>query len=258
MVHVSFTCSCSDTQWGDTLLIVGSAPEIGSWDPQRGRKLSTDASSYPAWSCACQLDVSTHSTVEYKFVVHRADGSIAWEPLVANRQMMAAAVGGSHLMVVAKFGSPEEQTHQQQQPPAHFLEPVQTHQQQQPPAPLMAPAPAAPGLGALASAPPPPPRLAASTPPIVPRGVPAPLALGSPLANRSNLHTRSSYPLDPIASMDQSWPPSLSPSLENMDGIDEADEAAGVAAGVALEGIVTLRGASQTSLIQEARDVPCS
>lgn len=64
------------TRFGDTLVVVGNAPELGAWDPQRG--LLLDGSSWPSWRG--EVSLRAGATVAYKLVVRRADGGVQWEP----------------------------------------------------------------------------------------------------------------------------------------------------------------------------------
>jgi hypothetical protein len=37
----------AETEFGDQLLVVGSAPALGAWDPRKGMIMHTDRKSYP-------------------------------------------------------------------------------------------------------------------------------------------------------------------------------------------------------------------
>lgn len=63
------------TRFGDTLVVVGDAPELGAWDPRRGLRL--DGSTWPHWRGEVALRAG--SRVAYKLVVLRADGGVTWE-----------------------------------------------------------------------------------------------------------------------------------------------------------------------------------
>lgn len=80
------------TQWGDTLLVVGSDPALGAWDPGKGVPMGTSDDMFPNWTARAALPAGAH--VEYKFVVRHADGSIAWEP-GANRTVDVPSTGRS-------------------------------------------------------------------------------------------------------------------------------------------------------------------
>ncbi len=55
---------------GDTLLLAGASPELGSWDPSRALALQGGSLSLP---------LREGAVLEYKLIVRRRDGSIAWE-----------------------------------------------------------------------------------------------------------------------------------------------------------------------------------
>lgn len=63
------------TRFGDTLVVVGDAPELGAWDPRRGLRL--DGSSWPSWRGEVALRAGAR--VAYKLVLLRADGGAQWE-----------------------------------------------------------------------------------------------------------------------------------------------------------------------------------
>lgn len=63
------------TAWGDGVVLVGSLPELGSWDPRRGLALSGEA--WPTWRGSVELRAG--ASFEYKLVVLRANGSADWE-----------------------------------------------------------------------------------------------------------------------------------------------------------------------------------
>ena len=81
-VRVNFRAVCSETKWGDTLVVVGSS--IGGWSPSSGLRMVTDGSLYPEWNCAAAIELSVRDgsrgtpggyATEYKLVILRADGS---------------------------------------------------------------------------------------------------------------------------------------------------------------------------------------
>lgn len=76
------------TRFGDTLLVVGDAPELGAWDPRRGLRL--DGIEWPTWRAEAVLRAG--SRAEYKLVVLGADGSVRWES-GANRALVVPTDG---------------------------------------------------------------------------------------------------------------------------------------------------------------------
>ncbi len=65
-----------ETDPGQEVYVVGSTPELGSWEPADGAPLSTDESTYPEWSG----DVSIGEDTEWKLVKVDPDGNADWEP----------------------------------------------------------------------------------------------------------------------------------------------------------------------------------
>ncbi|OIW27040.1 starch binding domain-containing protein [Coniochaeta ligniaria NRRL 30616] len=77
-VAVTFN-EAATTVSGQTIKVVGSISQLGSWDPSSAPAL--DASQYtsssPLWSYTVSLPVGT--TFEYKFVNVASDGTVTWE-----------------------------------------------------------------------------------------------------------------------------------------------------------------------------------
>lgn len=88
------------TAFGDTLVVVGDHPELGSWDPRRGLQLTTTDTLFPSWTGNVKLPAGSH--VEFKLVTLKADGSIAWEP-GENRSFELDASGRS-VVIGGRYG----------------------------------------------------------------------------------------------------------------------------------------------------------
>ncbi|AIR96195.1 CBM20 domain-containing protein [Streptomyces glaucescens] len=69
---------------GETLLVSGSAPQLGAWDPAKAVPLGTTASAYPHWSAGVQLPVG--AIVQYKYLKRSPTGAVTWES-VPNRTL---------------------------------------------------------------------------------------------------------------------------------------------------------------------------
>ncbi|MDG4763559.1 carbohydrate-binding module family 20 domain-containing protein [Solwaraspora sp. WMMD406] len=91
-----FTATVS-TSPGQQVRVVGSIPELGSWNPANGVPLSTDATSYPAWTGTA--DVPAGTAFEWKLVKVATGGAVEWES-GANR----TGTGGTTVAVV--WGQP--------------------------------------------------------------------------------------------------------------------------------------------------------
>jgi hypothetical protein len=78
------------TSLGDRVLVVGSDPSLGAWDPAKGVDARTHRDMFPSWSAVTRLAAGTR--VEYKFVTVRGNGEVLWEP-GANRVLDVPATG---------------------------------------------------------------------------------------------------------------------------------------------------------------------
>lgn len=65
-----------ETEFGQEVHVVGSTPELGSWNPADGAALTTDESTYPEWSGSVTIGPDT----EWKLVKVSSDGEAEWEP----------------------------------------------------------------------------------------------------------------------------------------------------------------------------------
>jgi len=119
-----------ETRWGDSVVLVGSTPQLGSWDPHKGLPMTTTAESYPIWRLGPkeQTEVATECSFEYKIVILRtrpAHGDrqlieAEWEPLLQNRWLtlgdaevsgdlhMNSRWGQSHTLVWTLLPRPSE------------------------------------------------------------------------------------------------------------------------------------------------------
>lgn len=65
-----------ETEPDQEVYVVGSTPELGSWEPADGVALSTDADTYPRWTGTVTIGADT----EWKLVKVGPGGSADWEP----------------------------------------------------------------------------------------------------------------------------------------------------------------------------------
>jgi len=101
---VSFEVRC-ETNWGDTVVVVGGVTALGEWDSARGIQLHTNGDSYPVWHGAS--DALT--PCEWKLVILRAESdgtrTVEWEPMEGNRRLSFKDDNGSrHVHLVAAWG----------------------------------------------------------------------------------------------------------------------------------------------------------
>lgn len=84
MLRVVWECSCQSTCPGDLLMIVGGHERVGCWDPQKAVILSTDSILFPLWRTR-EIEFDEPLTIEYKFIIRRANGHFEWEGFSVNR-----------------------------------------------------------------------------------------------------------------------------------------------------------------------------
>lgn len=75
-VGAHFVVSCASTSFGESVVIVGSHPALGSWDPARGLPLATTDSMFPTWAGRVRLPPGER--IEWKAVVVGPSG-VRWE-----------------------------------------------------------------------------------------------------------------------------------------------------------------------------------
>lgn len=77
-VAVTFN-ELATTSLGQTIKIVGNVPALGNWNTANAVSLSASGytSSNPLWTATINLPAGT--TIQYKYINVRADGSVAWE-----------------------------------------------------------------------------------------------------------------------------------------------------------------------------------
>ena len=76
-VTVTFTEVGYVTSYGQNIYIVGSVPELGSWNTAQAVKLSWVNSN--TWRGPVYFTTSKGQTIQYKYIVKNSDGSIIWE-----------------------------------------------------------------------------------------------------------------------------------------------------------------------------------
>ncbi|KAI0200593.1 family 15 glycosyl hydrolase [Astrocystis sublimbata] len=77
-ISITFTVK-KETQFGQTVKIVGNNAKLGNWDTSKGVALSASkyTNSNPVWSGAVEMPVG--EKVQYKYIVTNKDGSVVWE-----------------------------------------------------------------------------------------------------------------------------------------------------------------------------------
>jgi len=81
-VQLEFTLCNTETSLGQNIVVCGSSPELGNWDPDKGLVLRTDTNTYPTWRASVIADIASFSTpVIYKYVgdYRGCGGGFDWE-----------------------------------------------------------------------------------------------------------------------------------------------------------------------------------
>lgn len=91
-IAATFNVTAGFTTFGQQVFVVGSIPELGSWNPARAVPLYTTASTFPVWTGDAQLPANT--SIEFQYIVKNPDGSVAnWEKVFQNRSTVTPPTG---------------------------------------------------------------------------------------------------------------------------------------------------------------------
>lgn len=75
---VTFTVTDTSTSYGDEVYLTGNVPELGNWSTDTAKAIGPlVCPNYPTWFV--MASVPAGMTVEYKFFVKKADGTVVWE-----------------------------------------------------------------------------------------------------------------------------------------------------------------------------------
>ncbi len=64
-----------ETAWGESVFLVGDAPELGGWD--LAHAVPMNPTDYPVWRAALELDTA-HGTA-FKLIKVDEQGSVTWQ-----------------------------------------------------------------------------------------------------------------------------------------------------------------------------------
>ena len=88
---LNFTINRADTKVGESVIVTGNLPQLGSWSAKNAVPLDTNRESYPTW-CTNQdiqidkaSDLDALTAIEYKYIVTNKDGTAFWEKSKENR-----------------------------------------------------------------------------------------------------------------------------------------------------------------------------
>eukprot|EP00405_Crypthecodinium_cohnii_P033285 CAMPEP_0206526078 /NCGR_PEP_ID=MMETSP0325_2-20121206/488_1 /ASSEMBLY_ACC=CAM_ASM_000347 /TAXON_ID=2866 /ORGANISM="Crypthecodinium cohnii, Strain Seligo" /LENGTH=546 /DNA_ID=CAMNT_0054021127 /DNA_START=1 /DNA_END=1641 /DNA_ORIENTATION=+ len=78
--QVQFCVTCCDTRVGQHVRVVGSAVNLGGWNPPASPALSTTAGDFPLWKADNMVALNENEVIEYKYVICDESGhAIRWE-----------------------------------------------------------------------------------------------------------------------------------------------------------------------------------
>lgn len=98
-VRAHVVVRCGSTQPGDTVVIVGSDPALGAWDPTRGVALRTNESLFPTW--AGRFVLPKGADVHWKAVVVSQDGTVRWE--IGDDRLLQTSPRGAAFATIVEF-----------------------------------------------------------------------------------------------------------------------------------------------------------
>ena len=84
--RIDLEVQCSCTVPGDTVVVVGSCPELGNWKAERGLPLCTSQELYPKWTGTLQIESCAACDVQFKLAILRPFGP-GWEQTRNNRNL---------------------------------------------------------------------------------------------------------------------------------------------------------------------------
>ena len=99
---VSFQCKY-DTEFGQSLRLVGNIEELGSWNPQNSLVLTTDPSIYPLWKSSIEISCPVGTEIIYKYVLKDSENNYIWENLPNNEnRKFTVSTPGKYVVVDEK------------------------------------------------------------------------------------------------------------------------------------------------------------
>eukprot|EP00929_Paragymnodinium_shiwhaense_P012461 TRINITY_DN11967_c0_g1_i1.p1 TRINITY_DN11967_c0_g1~~TRINITY_DN11967_c0_g1_i1.p1 ORF type:complete len:1741 (-),score=483.75 TRINITY_DN11967_c0_g1_i1:336-5558(-) len=138
-----FRVKCSATKPGESVFVVGSAPELGAWDPVKAVPCATTGQAFPMWTSADVDLPPTAGKVEFKIVVQKStctDASSAhWEGGGNKVFQVPDCAGGAKLVIISCGHGDSKVQMQVAEAPKHLIEE----------APVAPPAPATPAAKGL-------------------------------------------------------------------------------------------------------------
>ena len=74
-----------NTNFGEEVVLCGSLPALGSWNPAEGLRMATNKDLYPDWIAKIRLPKVGGESFKYKYVIKSAAGRWLWEEGIPDR-----------------------------------------------------------------------------------------------------------------------------------------------------------------------------
>ena len=95
---LQFQVECKETQLGEEVYIVGNANELGNWNAQNSKKLSTSSNKFPLWE-SNPISFPSKSKLEYKYIIKNKSNNVKWENFDGNRTINLSNLDDSFYVV---------------------------------------------------------------------------------------------------------------------------------------------------------------
>ena len=103
-LNLQFQLECKETQLGEEIYIVGNSNELGNWNVNHSKKLSTDSKRFPLWE-SNPINFQSKSKLEYKYII-KGSNNVKWENFDGNRSINISSLENSLYVVNdGKFSS---------------------------------------------------------------------------------------------------------------------------------------------------------
>ena len=83
-LDLKFQVECKETKLGEEVYIVGNSNELGNWNVNNSKKLSTDSKLFPLWE-SNPISFQSKSQLEYKYIIKSSSNNVKWENFDGNR-----------------------------------------------------------------------------------------------------------------------------------------------------------------------------
>jgi len=100
--RVEFHVRCAATKLGECLFVVGSIPELGSWEPAEAVQCKTTAKDFPQWTTESLMVLSSDKHIEFKLLIQREDkrGHQIWEHGMNRTLQLPVSMPSSDVLTV--------------------------------------------------------------------------------------------------------------------------------------------------------------